>query len=52
MGHLKSVIFDIQEELETGDKTFQQISKEYKVSAALVEEVFQEMLKQESHEYL
>ena len=42
------MVFNIQVELETSDKTFQEIAEQYNVSQQFVEVVYKEILKQET----
>ena len=47
MGALKDVVFDIQDELNSGDLSFAEIAERYDVSVATVEEIFALMMEQE-----
>ena len=47
MGALKDVVFDIQDELNSGDLSFAEIAERYDVPVATVEEIFALMMEQE-----
>jgi hypothetical protein len=47
MGALKDVVFDIQDELNSGDLSFAEIAHRYDVPESTVEEIFADMMEQE-----
>jgi len=48
MGHIKSLFFDIQQDLETGRFSFQEIADRHQVPVSWVCEVHDEMMEYES----
>jgi len=47
MGALKDVIFDIQDEIRSGDLSFAEIAERYDVPLETVEDIFEEMIQDE-----
>ena len=47
MGALKDVIFDIQEELDSGELSLEEIAHRYDVPLLTVKEILQDMIEQE-----
>ena len=51
MGQFKDVVFDIQDEIRSGELSFQEISERYGVPLYVVEDILQDMIEQEDEDY-
>ena len=47
MGALKDRIFDIQDEIRTGELSFAEIAEQYDVTMEVVQDIFEDMIQQE-----
>ena len=51
MGALKDVVFDIQDEIRSGELSFAEIAERYEVPLSTVEDILQDMIEQEDEDY-